>query len=152
MELSLADRRLLQALQEDARITNQALAERAGLSTSACWRRVRVLEESGVIKAHRTQLDAEAAGLSFQAVVQVTLERHERRQVKDFIAAVAARPEVLECFATTGEADYHLRVVCTDKEAYNRFLESFLFTQPGVAQVRTNLILKEIKQTTVLPV
>lgn len=152
MELSAADRRLLRALQEDARMTNQALAEAAGLSTSACWRRVRTLEEAGVIRAYRAHLDAEAAGLTFHAVVQVSLERHEGRHVKDFITAVASRPEVLECFATTGEADYHLRVVCADKEAYNSFLERFLFTQPGVAQVRTNLVLKEIKQTAAVPV
>jgi len=152
MNLTASDRRLLRALQAEARSTNQALAETAGLSTSACWRRVRALEEAGVIKGYEALLDAEAAGLGFSAVVQVTLERHEQRQVKDFIAAVALRPEVLECYATTGEADYHLKIVCADKEAYNRFQESFLFTQPGVSQVRTNLILKEIKQTTRLPI
>ncbi len=152
MELTPSDRRLLRLLQADARATNQALAEAAGLSTSACWRRIRALEEAGIVKGYEALLDAEAAGLGFAAVVQVSLERHERRHVKDFVAAVAERAEVLECFETTGEADYHLKVVCADKEAYYRFLDSFLFTHPGVVRVRTNLILREIKQTTRLPV
>jgi Lrp/AsnC family leucine-responsive transcriptional regulator len=90
----------------------------------------------------------EKTGLRFQAIVHVSLMRHEAMHLETFIARVAARPEVLECFATTGEADYHLRVICRDKDAYNDFLDSFLFRLPGLAHVRTNLVLKEIKATT----
>lgn len=84
-------------------------------------------------------------------IAHVSLTRHDHGHVDTFIAEVQRRPEVLDCFAVTGEADYHLRVVCADLEAYNRFLESFLFRLPGIANVRTNLVLKDIKQETAVP-
>lgn len=153
MQGSLADqdRRLLKALQEDGRISNQALADLAGMSPSACWRRVRALEEEGTIRRYTTLVDAHAAGLTFHAIVHVMLTRHDHSHVDTFIAEVTRRPEVLDCFATTGEADYHLRVVCENLDAYNRFLEGFLFRLPGIANVRTNLVLKEIKHETAVP-
>ena len=150
--LSEADRRILRVLQAEARISNQELAERAGLSASACWRRVRAMEECGLIRRHVALVDAEMAGLHFSAIVHVTLTRHDAGHVSTFIARVRDRAEVLECFATTGEADYHLLVLCSDKEAYNNFLENFLFKLPGIAHVRTNMILKTIKTQTALPV
>ena len=145
MELSEGDRRILNVLQTDARVSNQDLAERSGMSASACWRRVKLLEESGVVSHYTAIIDPSKVGLSFNAIVHVTLSRHEAKHVSTFIAGVFDRPEVLECFATTGEADYHLRVLCRDKDAYNLFLDQFLFKQPGVAHIRTNLVLKEIK-------
>ncbi|MEO4000942.1 Lrp/AsnC family transcriptional regulator [Mesorhizobium sp. CAU 1732] len=149
--LSEQDRRLLRVLQDDARISNQDLAERSGMSASACWRRVRALEEMGLIRRYAAMLDAPMAGLQFHAIAHVMLTRHDHRHVDTFIAEVQKRPEVLDCFATTGEADYHLRVVCADLDAYNRFLEGFLFRLPGIANVRTNLVLKDIKQNTAIP-
>lgn len=151
MELTEADRRLLRLLQADARVSNQELAERAGMSASVCWRRVKQLEETGVIASYPAILDAEAVGLAFSAIVHVTLTRHEASHAAAFIARIGERPEVLECFSTTGEADFHLRVVCRDKDAYNAFLDDFLFRLPAIAHVRTNLILKEIKLTSRLP-
>jgi DNA-binding Lrp family transcriptional regulator len=150
--LSEQDRRLLRALQENARISNQDLAEQAGMSASSCWRRVRALEDAGIIRRYATILDASAAGLPFHAIAHVMLTRHDHSHVDTFIEEVRRRPEVLECYATTGEADYHLRVVCENLDAYNRFLEGFLFRLPGIANVRTNLVLKDIKQETALPV
>ena len=150
-ELAELDRRLLKLLQADSRLSNQELAERAGLSASACWRRVKALEEAGIIAAYPVVLDAEKAGFAFSAIVHITLSRHESIHVANFIRRVAERPEVLECLATTGEADYHLRVVCRDKDDYNDFLENFLFKLPGLAHVRTNLVLKEVKLDTRLP-
>ena len=152
MELTDADRRVLRLLQKDARISNQELAERAGMSASACWRRVKALEDAGVIAAYPALLDAEQAGLQFAAIVHVRLVRHETTHVSNFIARVSERPEVLECFATTGEAAYHLRVVCRDKDAYNSFLDEFLFRLPGIDHVRTNLVLKVVKLRSELPV
>jgi Lrp/AsnC family leucine-responsive transcriptional regulator len=152
MELSDQDRKLIMLLQADARMSNQELAERAGMSASACWRRVRALEEAGVIASYRAIIDPTKAGLSFSAMVHVALSRHETDHVKTFISRVAGRPEVLECFSTTGEADYHLHVVCRDKDAYNDFLEGFLFRLPGIANVRTNLVLKEVKVHGLVPV
>lgn len=151
MDISEADRRLLRLLQADARLSNQDLAERVGMSPSACWRRVKQLEEAEVITAYPAIVDAAAAGLAFSAIVHVTLTRHEAAHAAAFVARIGERPEVLECFSTTGEADYHLRVVCRDKDAYNAFLEDFLFRLPAIAHVRTNLILKEIKSTSRLP-
>ena len=151
-QLTEQDRRLLRALQDNARISNQELAEKAGMSASACWRRMRALEESGVIRRYAAILHAARAGRGFHAIVHVTLTRHDHSHVDTFIAEVRRRPEVLDCFAVTGEADYHLRVVCEDLDAYNRFLEGFLFRLPGIANVRTNLVLKDIKQETAIPV
>ncbi|MCV0397445.1 MAG: Lrp/AsnC family transcriptional regulator [Rhizobiaceae bacterium] len=144
--LTQQDKTLLSALQSNGRMANQELAELAGMSSSACWRRVKSLEDAGLITRYAAVLDARAAGLAFHAVVHVTLTRHDHRHVETFIAEIGWRGEVLDCFATTGEADYHLRVVCADLDAYNRFLEDFLFRLPGIATVRTNLVLKDIKQ------
>lgn len=145
------DLRLLRLMQADGRISNQELAEKAGMSASACWRRVRALEETGVIRGYAALVDPGRAGLGFHAMVHVMLTRHDHRHVETFIAEVERRPEVLDCFATTGEADYHLRVLCRDLEAYNQFLEGFLFRLPGIANVRTNLVLKGIKQASAIP-
>lgn len=152
MDLSDSDRRLLGRLQRDGRISNQDLADEAAMSTSACWRRVRALEEAGVIRGYAARIDARACGLTFHAVVHVQLARHDEGLVERFVTAIAARPEVLDCFATTGDADYHLRVVCADIDAYNAFLESFLFRLPGIQNARTNLVLREVKHETAVPV
>jgi Lrp/AsnC family transcriptional regulator, leucine-responsive regulatory protein len=146
------DRRLLRILQREGRISNQDLADQAGLSTSSCWRRVKSLEESGIIRRYVALIDADAAGLTFHAVVHVQLARHEEGAVGRFVEAVTRRSEVLDCFATTGEADYHLRVLCADLEAYNLFLETFLFRLSGIRSARTSLVLKQIKHEVALPV
>jgi len=151
MTLDEQDRRLLRILQADGRISNQDLAERAGLSTSSCWRRVRSLEDAGVIQAYGARLDPAACGLTFQAIVHIQLQRHDPDLLDSFVAAMQQREEVLSCYATTGEADYHLHVLCRDLDAYNEFLESFIFRTPGVLNARTNLILKPIKEATAVP-
>ena len=149
--LDQRDRKILVELQDDSRITMQSLAERVGLSTSACWRRVRALEEEGVIERYAAIVNARKAGFGLSALVQVSLARHEEENVEQFIREVLQHPEVLECFATSGEADFHLRVVVADIDAYNVFLDSFIFRLPGVSQVRSNIVLKEIKADTALP-
>lgn len=149
--LDTADIRILTALQEDGRLSNADLAERVGMSASSCWRRVRALEEAGAIERPGVRLNPEACGLGFQAIVHVSLVRHEMRPVEDFIRAVQARPEVQECYATTGQADYHLRVLCRDLAAYNAFLEEFLFRQPAVASAQTNMVLRAVKTRSKLP-
>jgi Lrp/AsnC family transcriptional regulator, leucine-responsive regulatory protein len=151
MRLEDQDRRLLGILQRDGRISNQDLAEAAAMSTSACWRRVKALEDAGVIRHYAAVVDPAACGLRFHAIVHVQLARHEEGFVEGFVEAIAGRPEVLDCFATTGEADYHLRVLCADLEAYNLFLERFLFRLPGVKSARTNLVLREVKHEIAVP-
>lgn len=145
------DRRLLAELQRDARLTMQELADRVGLSSSAAWRRVKALEESGVIDRYAAIANTRKAGFGLSSMVHLSLARHEQKNVDHFIREVLQHPEVLECFQTSGEADFHLRVVVPDIDAYNEFLDGFIFKLPGVSQVRSNIILKEIKADTALP-
>ncbi len=149
--LNQKDRAILAELQRDSRITMQELARRTGLSASACWRRVRALEESGVIERYAAQVNARKAGFLLSSMTLVSLARHEQKNVENFEREVLRHPEVLECFATSGEADFHLRVVVADMDAYNRFLDDFIFKLPGVSQVRSDIVLKEIKADTALP-
>jgi Lrp/AsnC family leucine-responsive transcriptional regulator len=151
MPLSDRDRRILVELQKDSRITMQDLAGAVGMSTSACWRRVKALEEAAVIERYAAILNTRKAGFGLSAMVHVSLARHEKANVEQFVREVRRHPEVLECFATSGEADFHLRVVVEDIDAYNEFLDSFIFKVPGVSQVRSNIVLKEIKTDTALP-
>lgn len=149
--ISKTDRRILAQLQTDSRLTMQELAERVGMSSSAVWRRVKSLEEEGVIERYAALLNARKSGFGLASIVHVSLARHEQANVDHFIREVLRHPEVLECFATSGEADFHLRVVVEDIDAYNEFLDEFIFKLPGVSQVRSNIILKEIKADTALP-
>jgi DNA-binding Lrp family transcriptional regulator len=145
------DRQILVELQKDSRLTVQELGARVGMSSSACWRRVKSLEESGVIDRYAVIVNTRLAGFGLSAMVHVSLARHERENVEQFVREVLRHPEVLECFATSGEADFHLRVVVEDIDAYNEFLDDFIFKLPGVSQVRSNIVLKEIKADTALP-
>ena len=149
--IELQDRKLLRELQRDSRRSNQQLADDLAMSASACWRRVRALEEAGIVTRYAAMIDREKAGFATSAILHVSLERHDEKFVTEFVARVRRRPEVLECYATTGDADYHLRVVVTDMAAYNRFLDEFMFRIPGIRHVRTNMILKEIKYDIALP-
>lgn len=152
MALDEADKRILRILQSDTRISNQELAEKTGLSPSVCWRKVKSLQDTGVVTGYRVTVDEEKAGLNFSAIVHVTLATHEASSTSALIERISERPEVLTCFVTTGEADYHLRVVCKDKEAYNIFLDEFLLRLPGIGHVRTHVVLKTIKLQSQLPV
>ena len=149
--LDAKDRRILSELQGDSRLTMQELGDRTGMSSSACWRRVKSLEETGIIDRYAVIVDPRKSGFGFSSVVHVSLARHEQKNVERFIKEVLRHPEVLECFATSGEADFHLRVVVEDIDAYNAFLDDFMFRLPGVSQVRSNIVLKEIKANTALP-
>jgi len=148
MEIKQQDKRILNALQKNGRISNQDLAAEVNMSTSACWRRVRQLEDQGIIKGYSAVIDADAVGRKFHAILHIMLTRHKPENQHDFVRAVLARPEVLGCYQTTGDADYHLIVRCRNKDDYNRFLEDTLFSLPGVANVRTNLVLQDIKHQT----
>lgn len=145
MNLDTNDRKLLALLEKDCRLSNAELASAVGMSTSACWRRIRAFEDAGLIEGYGARLRPEKLGLAFHAIVHVQLTRHDPANLKRFIEAVTAREEIRMCFATTGTADYHMRVRCTDIEAYNRFLEEFLFTLPAVSSAQTNVILRDLK-------
>lgn len=150
MQLEERDWKLLEQLQADARLTNQELADRVGMSPSACWRRVRQLEDAGIITGYRATVDTRAAGLAFHAILHVQLTRHTREVVDRFIAEVLRHDEVLDCFATTGTADYHLRILCRDLDAFNAFMERTLFRLDGIANIQTNLVLRHVKSKTIL--
>ncbi len=150
-ECSGQDRNLLRLLQKDGRISNQGLADATAMSNSACWRRVKSLEANGVIEGYAALINPDACGLKFHAIVHVSLSRHAAKHAKSFVEAVLGCPEVLDCFATTGGTDYHLRVRCRDLDAYNSFLDDFLFKLNGILNVKTNLVLRQIKHENRIP-
>ena len=127
------DRRILEVIQENARISNTELADRIGLSPSPCWRRVRTLEENGVIERYVTLVNAKAVGLPITVFATVTLEKQVESALESFEKAVTERPEVMECNLMTGEFDYLLRVVVPDLTAYERFLMDHLTRIKGNA-------------------
>jgi Lrp/AsnC family transcriptional regulator, leucine-responsive regulatory protein len=149
--LDAIDRRILAVLQENARVANVDLAQQVGLSPSPCLRRVRELEESGVVKSYVGLLDAAALGLSVSVFIQVSLERQVEDALETLESAVLERPEVMECYLMTGNADYLLRVVVPDLAAYERFLMEWLTRVPGVANIRSSFALKQVKYRTALP-
>jgi len=146
------DRQILENLQNDARMRNVELAEKVGLSPSPCLRRVGNLEETGVIRGYATLVDAEAVGLPVSVFVSVTLEKQIEKALEKFEKEIRARPEVMECYLMTGEADYLLRVVTADLGAYERFLIEHLTRIPGVASIKSSFALKQVAYRTALPI
>ena len=149
--LDNTDRRILRVIQEEARVSNSELAERVGLSPSPCWRRVRTLEENGVIERYVTLVNAKAVGLPINVFATVTLEKQAESALELFEKAVKKRPEVMECNLMTGEFDYLLRVVVPDLAAYERFLMDHLTRIKGIASIKSSLSLKQVSYKTALP-
>jgi Lrp/AsnC family transcriptional regulator, leucine-responsive regulatory protein len=147
-----ATRRILAELQRDARQGSQQLAEKVGLSTTPVWRRIKELEESGVIRRYAALVDRERIGLGTCVLANVSLERHAEGVVDGFERQVLGCPEIIECYGVTGEADYMIKVVVPDMKAYDRFLHEVVFRIPGVSSIRTNVVLREVKYETALPV
>jgi DNA-binding Lrp family transcriptional regulator len=145
------DCKILDLLQDDARLANVELAQKVGLSPSPCLRRVRLLEEGGVIRRYVTLLDPARVGLPVSVFVQVTLERQVETALQQFEDAVRRHPEVMECYLMTGDADYLLRVVAPDLESYQRFLLDNLTRIPGVASIKSSFALKQVSYRTALP-
>ena len=145
------DRRILEVIQEEARISNAELAARVGLSPSPCWRRVRALEDAAVIRRYVTLVDAEAIGLPINVFATVTLEKQVERALERFERAVAERPEVMECYLMTGEFDYLLRIVVPSLGAYERFLMDHLTRIDGIASIKSSFSLKQVRYKTALP-
>jgi len=145
------ERELLIALQADARLTNQELARKVGLSPSACWRRVKRLEDCGVIQRYTAILDPKKAGIGETVFTHVSLARHSKTASVEFAELMRRQPEVMECFFTTGAADIILRVAIPSVAAYDRFLEDVIFNASGVAQVHSDFALRKIKFETALP-
>lgn len=152
IELDRASLQILEALQADARLSTQALADKVGLSATPVWRRVRDMEERGVIRGQVVLVDREKVGLSICVLANVSLVRHSEGAVEQFERLVTTRREIIECHAITGEADYVIKVVAADMKAYDLFLQQHIFKLPGVSSVRSNVVLREVKYETALPV
>lgn len=146
------DVRILEELQRDGRLSNVELAARVRLSPSPCLARVRRLERAGVLDRYVALLDPERVGLPVSVFIQVRLERQVERALEAFEEATARRPEVMECYLMTGDADYLLRVVVPDVKALERFIVDHLARIPGVANIRSSFALKQVKYQTALPV
>ena len=151
-QLDRASLQILEALQGDARLSTQALAEQVGLSATPVWRRVKDMEERGVIRGQVVLVDREKIGLSVLVLANVSLVRHSEGAVEQFEQLIATRREIIECHAITGEADYVIKVVAADMKAYDLFLQQHIFKLPGVSSVRSNVVLREVKYETALPV
>ena len=152
MDLDRYDRRILEVLQEEGRISNQELAERIGLSPSPCLRRVRALEDSGLITGYRAVLDARRLGLSLLALIHISMDRHTPERFAAFEERVRALPEVLECLLITGQdADYQLKVIVRDMDAYLALLLDKITRIEGVSGVHSSFVMRRVIDKTALP-
>ena len=149
--LDATDWKILDRLQDDARVSNADLARAVNLSPSPCLARVRRLEEQGLVRRYVTLLDPVKLGLTVSVFIQVTLEKQIEPALEAFERAVRDRPEVMECYLMTGDADYLLRVVVADVPAFQRFIVDFLSRAPGVGNIKSSFALKQVKYQTALP-
>lgn len=151
MTLDTIDRKILAALQDNGRLSNVELAERVGLSPSPCLRRVRLLEDAGIISRYVALLDQKAVGLPVSVFISIKLERQSEDALDRFEAEVSTYPEVLECYLMTGTRDYLLRVATRDLAAYERFLKTKLTRVENVASIESSFALKQVKYSNALP-
>ncbi|KXS52301.1 MAG: AsnC family transcriptional regulator [Marinobacter sp. T13-3] len=146
------DRKILECLQKDGSLTNQQLAEKVGLSPSPCLRRVRALEEAGIIMHTATILDHKKLGLSLTAIILIGMDRHTPERFAAFEDTVSGFPEVQECYLITGQsADYMLKVVVPDMDHYHQFLLNHITRIPGVSGVHSSFVLRRVLDSTALP-
>ena len=151
-ELDTRDRAIVRLLQEDGRLSNVELADRVNLSPSACLRRIRNLEQSGLIDRYTMLLDQKICGMTGNAFVNITLNQQGRATLDEFEAAIADIPEILECYLIAGGSDYILRVVYSDAADFERIHMEILTQLPGVTRIQSTLALRTVKKTTALPV
>lgn len=145
MSLSKTDIKILQQLQQDARITNQHLADEIGLSASPTWRKVRKLEEDEVIQGYRAVLNRKKIGLNVMVFVRVTIDSHSEAEARKFEQEVMALDNVVSCYSIGGDADFLLQVVAADMDAYAEFAMSVIRRLPGIKEMQSMFVLKEIK-------
>ena len=152
MTLDRYDRNILNLLQENGRLSNQELADAIGLSPSPCLRRVRALEESGLILGYRALLDAKKLGLNLMALLHISMDQHTPERFAHFEEQVTQLPEVIECLLITGQtADYQLKAIVTDMEAYQALLLNRITRIEGVTGVRSSFVLRRVLDKTALP-
>ncbi len=151
IHLDEVDRRILRALQDDAGMSQAALADKIGVSTASCWRRIQALEASGVLRKAVRLLDAHRVGRGVNVLCHVRMNSHSPDSRGAFERFVTDRPEVMECYSMSGEWDYLLRVVVADVADYERFLMRDLLAHPRVATASSHFALSQVKYTTALP-
>lgn len=151
-ELDAGDLRILGVLQAEGRLTNQELADKVGMSTSPCWRRVRRLEESGVIKGYQAVLDRRSVGLGVLAFIRVGIDSHSEAEARRFEKDVLKLDEVVACYSIAGDADFLLQVVARDLDAYAEFAMTVVRRLPRIKEMQTTFVLKEIKPMQGLPI
>ena len=149
--LDPASVKILGELQKNGRISSNELAEKIGMSASPCWRRQKELEENGYIVRYTALLDRRKLGLAVVCLLHISLVRHAEGVVEQFEEAMRLRPEVVECYETTGSSDYMVKVVVADMDAYHDFLHNVLVKLNGISQVNTSVALREVKYDTALP-
>jgi Lrp/AsnC family transcriptional regulator len=152
IQLDDIDRRILEILQEDASLSSAQVAERVGLSSSPCWRRIQRLEKTGVIRKRVALLDPALLGLGIVVFASVRLTAHGRQALPEFEAAVERYPEVMECYTVSGGQDYLLRVATRDIHAYEVFLREQLLQLPTVGEVHSRIAITQVKYTTAIPI
>jgi DNA-binding Lrp family transcriptional regulator len=144
-DLRPVDLRILEALQADGRLTNQALSEQVGLATSPCWRRVHHLEETGVIRRYRADLSRQRLGLGVLAFIRVKIDSHSATEAEEFSESVLRLKEVIACYSVAGDADFLLQVVSRDLDSYADFAMTIIRRLPRIKEMQTTFVLKEIK-------
>ncbi len=153
VKLDRTDRRLLTLLQERGEMTNLELADAVGLSPSPCSRRIKVLQDSGLIQGYRAHLDARKLGLDLLALIQISMDRHTPERFERFESQVARCPEILECYLITGQsADYVLKVIVKDMDAYQQFLLGTLTRIEGVTGVHSSFVMRKVVDRSALPI
>ena len=151
-ELDAIDRKILAILQSDSRVTMQDLADRVGLSVSPCHRRVKLLEERGVISRYIAMVDQKSVGLPVSVFISIKLARQKEEDLERFAKAISRWDEVLECYLMTGSRDYLLRVVAADLASYETFLKTKLTRLDGIASIESSFALSQVKYSIALPV
>lgn len=153
MELDRTDRRILKELQIDGRMSNQELADRVGLSPSPCLRRVKQLEEASIIEGYVAKVNASKLGLKMMALIQIRMDRHTPERFDEFERTIKDYPQVQECILITGQtADYQVKVIVADMEEYQDFLLNKITPLPGVSDVHSSFVLRQVVTTTALPI
>ena len=152
VHLDEIDRRILRALQDDASLSHAALAEQVAASPASCWRRIKALEQAGVLRSHVRLVDPASVGRGVSVMVQVRMKSHAEAERSDFEAFLSSRPEILECYSMSGEWDYLMRIVVEGVADYERFLMRQVLNHPNVLTSASHFALSQVKYTTSIPV
>ncbi|MFC3052014.1 Lrp/AsnC family transcriptional regulator [Kordiimonas pumila] len=145
MEIDQIDKKILALLTENCKLSSQQIAEQVGASTASCWRRIKAMEDAGVIESYQATINHDAVGFELTAFAQVTLNRHSKNNVKLFEEAVGRMPEILACYSVTGQYDYILHILVKNIRDYELFLNDRVFHLPGVDHVHSSISMKTVK-------